>query len=36
MAIESKDVKIAAISGVVLALAIFVIRAATKGIERKG
>ncbi len=36
MAVESKDVKIAVISGLVLSVAILVIRAATKGIERKG
>jgi len=35
MAIEERDVKIATISGLVLAVAILVIRATTKGIETK-
>jgi len=35
MAIESKDLKVAVISGLVLGIAILVIRAATKGIERR-
>ena len=33
MAIESRDVKVAAISGLVLAVAVLVIRAATKRLE---
>ena len=36
MAISEADVKIAAISGLVLAAAVLVIRATTKKIERKG
>lgn len=36
MAITKTDVKIATITGVILAVAVLVIRATTKGIERKG